>query len=327
MLATKLSIMDDFPLPIGNSAIAHFMDRPTPPINPFKRLQSRYLVFATSVAASLAVAGLYALLGAWRLLPKSADDPISTPISTIAVLAVIGTVIVWVGRAEGLRLGYLFGARVPRFSIFYGVMLVASLLLFSLGISSIVFYLLSLSVPSYVSQFLARNVMLSGQNSLYPQLYDRLMLFLLLICSPLIEELIFRGILLQRWSMKWGLRWGIVASSVLFGMLHFNNPIGLTLFGLVMGLLYVRTRSLWVPVACHSLNNLAAVGLEKLSQVVSGGQTATVADIQSFWWISLILVGVSAPFLGWFIWRSWPQPTDKIPYLINFEGAGDDKVG
>jgi uncharacterized protein len=307
------------------------MARPTAPsptpINPFTNLQSRYLVLGTFVAAIVSIESLSTLLNAWQLLPNAADDPILTPISTIAVLSVMGSSILWVSREQGLKFTPLFGPRVPKFSIFYGLLLVASLLLFSLGISSVVFYVLSLGFPDYVSQVLARNMLITATNSLYPQIYDRLMLFLLLIYSPLIEELIFRGFLLQRWSVKWGLRWGIVASSSLFGLLHLNNPLGLTLFGVVMGLLYVRSRSLWVPVACHSLNNLAAVGLDKLSQMASGGQIATVADIQSFWWISLILVGASAPFLGWFIWRSWPQPTDKIPYLINVEKTAEGGGG
>jgi uncharacterized protein len=303
------------------------MDRPLPPDNPFTSLQSRYLVFGTFFVASLLVASLYALLARWQLLPGVAADPISTPISTIAVLTAMGGIILWVGRDQGLKLKDLFGPRSPRFSIAYAALLVASLLLFSLGISSIVFYILSLSFPEYVNQLLTQNVLINGSNSLYPQLYDNLMLFSLLIYSPLVEELIFRGFLLQRWSVKWGLRWGVIASSVLFGMLHLNNPLGLTLFGLVMGLLYVRTRSLWVPIGCHALNNLAAVGLDRFSQVASGGETSTVADIQSLWWISLILVVISIPLLGHFIWRSWPQPMDKIPYLINFDGAHGDRVG
>ncbi|MGB3299434.1 MAG: type II CAAX endopeptidase family protein [Phormidesmis sp.] len=285
--------------------------------NPFLKIKSRYLVLGTFLVASLAIGSLYALLAQWQWLPLSGDDPISTPILTIGVLTVMGSVVLWVGQGQGLKVACLFGRRSPRFSVVYGLLLVASLLLFSLGISSVVFYLLSLVFPGYVAQVLQSNTLLSGENGLYPQMYDSLMLFLLLIYAPLVEELIFRGILLQRWSTKWGLRWGIVASSMLFGMLHLNNPIGLTLFGLVMGLLYVRTRSLWVPIACHALNNLAAVGIDRFAQMASGGQTSTVADIQELWWMSLVLVVVSVPFLAWFVWRSWPKSEDQIPYLIN----------
>ena len=289
--------------------------------NPFLALRSRYLVLGTFLVASLAVGSLYALLGDWQLLPPSGEDPISSPILTIGVLTVMGSAILWVGRGQGLKVdplfGQIFGRGVLRFSIFYGLLLVASLLLFSLGISSVVFYLLSLSFPDYVSQIIESNVLLNGAGSLYPQLYDRLMLFLLLVYAPLVEELIFRGFLLQRWSVKWGLRWGLLASSVLFGLLHLNNPLGLTLFGLVMGLLYVRTHSLWVPIACHSLNNLAAVGIDRLSQIASGGQTSTVSDIQELWWMSLVLVVASVPFLAWFVWHNWPKASDEIPYLVN----------
>ena len=295
----------------------------TPPsiFNPFLALRSRYLVLGTFLVASLAVGSLYALLGEWQLLPPSDEDPISNPILTIGVLTIMGGAILWVGRGQGLRVdplfGQIFGRGVLRFSIFYGLLLVASLLLFSLGISSVVYYLLSLSFPGYVSQIIESNDLLNGSSSLYPQLYDWLMLFLLLVYAPLVEELIFRGFLLQRWSMKWGLRWGLIASSALFGLLHLNNPLGLSLFGLVMGLLYVRTQSLWVPIACHSLNNLAAVGIDRLSQIASGGQTSTVSDIQELWWMSLILVVVSVPFLAWFVWHNWPKVGDEIPYLVN----------
>ncbi|MFK8186513.1 MAG: lysostaphin resistance A-like protein [Phormidesmis sp.] len=290
--------------------------------NPFLALKSRYLVLGTFLMASLGAGSLYALLGEWQVIPKSNEDPISTPVLTIAVLTVMAVSILWIGHQEGLKTRYLFGQRNPKFSILYSVVLVLSLLLFSLGISSVIFYLLSLSFPSYVSQLLENSTLLDSHRSAYPQLYEALMLFLLLVYAPVVEELVFRGILLQRWSVQWGLRSGVIASSILFGALHFNNPIGLTLFGLVMGLLYVRTQSLWVPIGCHALNNLAAVGIDWFSQVASGGQTTTVSDVQELWWMSLILVAVSMPFLAVFVWRSWPKTTDAIPYVTNCGAAG-----
>ncbi|MEM6450299.1 MAG: CPBP family intramembrane glutamic endopeptidase [Cyanobacteria bacterium P01_D01_bin.105] len=285
--------------------------------NPFLAIKSRYLIFGTFLIASFITGVVYALLGEWQLIPKTSEDPISTPVLTIAVLTLMAIAIFLTGRKTGLNAQYLFGQKKPKFSIAYSLVLVLSLLLCSLGISSIIFYVLSLISPGYVSQLLENGNLLQGNESTYPHLYEALMLFLLLVYAPIVEELIFRGILLQRWSAKWGLRLGVITSSVLFGVLHFNNPIGLTLFGLVMGLLYVRTRSLWVPIACHALNNLAAVGIDWLSWVTAGGQTSTVDDVQQLWWMSLILVGVSLPFLVWFVWRSWPSKSAPLPYLKN----------
>ena len=248
------------------------------------------------------------------------------PVLHISVLSVMAIAIVGLGQRKGLKVRYLFGQQRPKFSIPYALVLVLSLLLFSLGISSLFFYLLSLGFPDYVNQLLESSTLLANNSSAYPQLYEALMLFLLLVYAPVVEELVFRGILLQRWAVKWGVRSGVIASSVLFGVLHYNNPIGLTLFGLVMGLLYVRTNSLWVPIACHSLNNLAAVGIDWLSQRAAGGQISTVSDIQELWWMSLILVMVSLPCWGWFVWRSWPQPADKIPYMVNSPAQAVDFV-
>ena len=309
------------------AAIASPMDRPAPPSNPFLRLKSRYLILGTYLIASIAIGIAYAQLGELSLLPWLKDDPIAMPILSISVWTMLGGIVLWAGRRQGLNVGALFGRHSPQFSWRYAGLLVASLLIFSLGSFSVVFYLVSLAFPGYAAQTLETSMMLGGGNSGYPQLYDALMLFLLIVYAPLVEELVFRGILLQRWSTKWGLRWGLGASSLLFGMLHVNNPLGLTLFGLVMGLLYVRTRSLWVPVACHSLNNLTAVGIDWISRTTAGEQTYTVEDVQSSWWVGLILVTISAPFVWRFIRRSWPNQADEIPYLANVRQVHSDKVG
>ncbi len=298
---------------------------------------------------SVAVSALYSLLELFSLLPNRQEDAIATPIMTIAVWTLLTGVIGWEGVQQGLRVQPLFGnfwrfgqgnhlkdrskgqlkkqskgQRQPqtRLSLLYAGLLVMSLLIFSLGSFSIIFYGLSLVFPSYAAQVLDSNLMPGSGDSRYPELYDALMIFLLIVYAPLVEELVFRGILLQRWSIKWGLPWGIAASSALFGLLHFNNPLGLMLFGLVMGLLYVRTQSLWVPIICHGLNNLGAVGIDQLSKATGGAQSYTLADVQASWWQGLVLIAVSMPLLARFVWKSWPQSGDKIPYLLNLLDSG-----
>lgn len=300
------------------------MDRPTalPPDihkNPFSMLQTRYLVLGTYLVASMIVGLGYAFLIQYNILPWDQDDPISMPVFSIAIWSLVVAVVLWAGHEYGLQLSQLFGKKIPQFSLFYAGLLVVSLLIFSMGSFSVVFYLLSLTFPAYAAQILETDLMLGGGNSSYPQLYDALMLFLLVVYAPISEELVFRGILLQRWATKWGVRWGLLWSSVLFGALHLNNPVGLTLFGLVMGLLYLRTRSLWVPVVCHSLNNLAAIGVDQLSKVTMSGpmEAVTVESMQDSWWMGLVLIAISAPVLWRFVQRSWPKKTDGIPYVMN----------
>jgi membrane protease YdiL (CAAX protease family) len=74
------------------------------------------------------------------------------------------------------------------------------------------------------------------------------------VLAPIVEEVVFRGIILQRWAYRWGTRTGAIASSVLFALGH-GEWFGHFLFGMLMSLLYLRTRRLWVPIVAHGINN------------------------------------------------------------------------
>ena len=315
------------------------MDRPNPSFNlspslseassnPFLKLQSRYLILGTYLIASFAVGLVYAYVAQFGLLPWPFEDPISQPILSIAIWLVLVLVVVWAGREEGLKFQQVFGPKAAKISPVYAGLLVCSLLLFSMGSFSVAFYFISWGFPERAAEILQTDLIVGSNSSEYPQLYDALMLFLPVVFAPLVEEFVFRGILLQRWGVTWGLRWGIVGSSVLFGVLHFNNPIGLTLFGFVMGLLYVQTRSLWVPIACHSLNNLIVVGVSLLSHAADSTavEPATVEAVRQNWGWGLVLMLVSAPLVWRFVRRSWPQVGGEIPYVMNMAIANGGPI-
>ncbi len=83
------------------------------------------------------------------------------------------------------------------------------------------------------------------------------------LIAPLLEELLFRG-LLQTALMKYLPAWGaILASALVFGLVHgqlyaFPALVGM---GAVFGVLYHKTGSLRVTILAHSLNNAAALTL------------------------------------------------------------------
>ena len=52
----------------------------------------------------------------------------------------------------------------------------------------------------------------------------------IVIVAPFAEELICRGVVLNRWREKWSLRTGVVASSICFGLPHFPDLIGATVY-------------------------------------------------------------------------------------------------
>ncbi|MEO0541206.1 MAG: type II CAAX endopeptidase family protein [Cyanobacteria bacterium P01_A01_bin.105] len=281
--------------------------------NPFLRLKSRYFIFATFLLVSLLVGMIYGLLVMTPLLPWSAEDPISTPILTLFTFGLLALTLAWSSRRVGLQFGWLFGPRPSGVSWWYFLLLVLSGLLFSMGSFFVVFYPLSLLAPDLVSQLLSESLLQT--DTALPQTYRWLTIFLAVGFAPMVEEFIFRGILLQRWAMKWGLRGGMLGSSVLFGVLH-PNPVGLTMFGLVMALLYVRTRSLWMPILAHMLNNLLAVASELLPSQDEAAEF-TLQSFQQTWWMGLVFLALALPVLLHFTYNSWPPQQARLPYLLN----------
>ena len=78
------------------------------------------------------------------------------------------------------------------------------------------------------------------------------------IAAPVIEEILFRGIVLRS-IRKFAPAWGaILISSVLFGVYHLNivQAVYATLMGIAAGILYEKKRNLLFPILVHFANNL-----------------------------------------------------------------------
>lgn len=75
------------------------------------------------------------------------------------------------------------------------------------------------------------------------------------------EELWCRGFLGRGLVGHYGLVAGVLLTSLFFGLLHVDPPHAVTAFamGLVLHFTYLTTRSLWVPIMLHFLNNALAV--------------------------------------------------------------------
>jgi uncharacterized protein len=82
------------------------------------------------------------------------------------------------------------------------------------------------------------------------------------VIAPVLEEMLFRGIMLRSFLHQYSRRNAILASSILFGLAHLNIyqfAVGVAL-GSISGWLYERTRSLWPCILLHaSYNSLVTV--------------------------------------------------------------------
>lgn len=77
--------------------------------------------------------------------------------------------------------------------------------------------------------------------------------------SPIAEELIFRGVFLNRFRLMVPTVFAILISALFFASLHsYGNIISAFIFALCMSILYLKTENILVPIFAHFLNNLLA---------------------------------------------------------------------
>lgn len=92
------------------------------------------------------------------------------------------------------------------------------------------------------------------------------------VLAPLVEEMLFRGLLLGALVRKsqvvaarhrgWLIRLSNVASSLFFALLHIDawpSPIGIFFLSLALGKLYIATGRLWPCVVAHAVFNLTGI--------------------------------------------------------------------
>jgi len=121
-----------------------------------------------------------------------------------------------------------------------------------------------------------------------------LQLLVIGVLVPIVEELCFRGVILNRLA-AWTPRWVAVAvSSLLFGIIHLNVLQGLyaTIVGVLLGWVYIRTRNLWAPIIGHIAFNSINIGLGHYFEVMEWGWPSMMAIIPM-----AILAGLCAVML------------------------------
>lgn len=77
------------------------------------------------------------------------------------------------------------------------------------------------------------------------------------IMAPIFEEILYRGVLLNGLLKKYNYKKAIIYSSIIFGIAHMNLPQGINAFflGVIIGLAYYYTRSIYLCMTIHFVNN------------------------------------------------------------------------
>jgi len=149
-----------------------------------------------------------------------------------------------------------FGVARPRRRLFFGLAVAVGLVAPWLGA-----WLTGLLAHGHA---VTQDIQLLGSST---PLALRIPLVLVVVSvGPLVEELLFRGVLLSALLQRWHVGWSVAISSLAFALIHLPGldfqwyalP-DLVLLALLLAWLRLRSGSIWPAVLAHGLNNLLGV--------------------------------------------------------------------
>jgi uncharacterized protein len=171
---------------------------------------------------------------------------------------------------------------------------------------------LSYIFPGFVESYLLDQPQLMSTTSMVSNLSG---FFLVVVAAPIFEECLFRGLLLTRWAIKWNVPRAIWWSSFLFGVAH-ADFLGAFFFGYVMCVVYIKTKSLFIPICLHATNNGIVWLLGGVDLLITGsGAKPTISEFQSYWRVGLGALVIVTPWVIRFLRHNFPQTNWPVPYL------------
>lgn len=115
--------------------------------------------------------------------------------------------------------------------------------------------------------------------------------FTAVVTAAISEELLCRGLLFETLNKRWGVKSSIFFSALFFGLIHFDPATAVIALvaGMIFGVLYVRTSSLYTTIIIHAINNALAFAL-----ISFGAGDMTFRDLVGEGALYYILYGVAA---------------------------------
>lgn len=121
-------------------------------------------------------------------------------------------------------------------------------------------------------------------------------LLIAVVVGPILEELVYRGFLYRAWERQWGWVRAMLATAILFGLVHPSHMVSAAIGSIVYVAVLRRTGTIWGPIAVHSAFNLA-VNLPAFQALRAGDPPEALLGLRS--WIPelacLAFVAVALP--------------------------------
>ncbi len=284
------------------------IDNPTGPMRPgpsphFAAIRARRLL-AIFVAAGALWIGAFVLL--WPEELEIEEAPLPDALLGLALYALLALFLWLACLRAGVIDRFSLGQRPERRETWAYILLGVPLIAVAVVGLYILYLPLSYFSPAFVTSILLEKLPPLIWWRAEPQLLlaSFVNALVIVVIAPVIEETFFRGFLLNRWWRKYGVPRAVVFSSLAFAFVHIDI-IGGFVFGVVLSLIYVKTKSLIGPIIVHAANNGIALLPLLLEGVVTGEieMVYTLEEFRSYWWLAPLGAAVGVPWLVWFVKR------------------------
>ncbi|WP_394348166.1 CPBP family intramembrane glutamic endopeptidase [Saccharicrinis carchari] len=107
-----------------------------------------------------------------------------------------------------------------------------------------------------------------------------------ILIAPIMEELIFRGVIFKLLKENYSFWISVIISSMLFAGVHFNfsDLSFLFVYGILFCWVYDKTKSLWAPIVLHVLINFYS----QTTRI----QEFSMSPLNSLFYVIMVLLSV-----------------------------------
>ncbi|MFT4416673.1 lysostaphin resistance A-like protein [Fredinandcohnia humi] len=186
---------------------------------------------------------------------------------------------------------------------------------------TVIFTLLALVNSGFLT-FILTDIDLSSTESNF--LYSLLFYVLSFTLAPVMEELLFRGYLFNKWGAKHGVVKAMIFSSLLFSFVHFDSGFMAHFFsGIFYCLVYMKTRKLIVPILLHAFHNIVAgavIFLPTDNTAYEGDLLIeSIKKMEFVFYLGTALFILLIPIVSYILYRYYRSVSLLTPYQQNKE--------
>lgn len=127
--------------------------------------------------------------------------------------------------------------------------------------------------------------------ALHNSSYSMVFILNAILIGPLLEEILFRGIILKGLLSNYSPKKAILISAIIFGLIHGQPSMipGAICFGLLFGYIYYKTHSIGTTILLHAATNLFGIFASYLNHHFGNANFHTITDLYGDYSIVLVV--------------------------------------